>query len=79
MEFKDQTEDEDINNFINQPSNVSNVKCQMLKAILSNEAMEDPLKDTDDQHIQTPIVHNSKPVEIEPRKFLNINDGLDSD
>jgi len=44
-----------------------------------NEALEDPMKDTDDQHIQTIIVHNSKPDEIEPRKVSNINDSLDSD
>ena len=69
LEFKDQTEDEVINNFIKQPVNVSNVKCQMLKEILDNEALEDPLKDTDDQYIQTTVVHNNKPVEIELGKF----------
>ena len=79
FEFKDQTEDEVINNFISQPDNVSNVKCQMLKEILDNEALEDPLKDTDDQHIQTNVVHNRKPMEIEPDKVLNINDSLDND
>ena len=79
LEFKDQTEDDVINNFINLPANVSNVKCQMLKAILDNEALEDPLKDTDDQHIQMTDVHNSKSVEIEPSKVLNINDSLDND
>ena len=51
----------------------------MLKAILDNEAMEDPLKDIYDQHIQTTVVHNSKLVEIEPGKVLNINDSLDSE
>lgn len=51
----------------------------MLKEILDNEALEDPLKDTNDQHIQTTPIHNSKPVEIEPGKVLNINDSLDSD
>ena len=44
-----------------------------------NEAMEDPVKDTDNQHIQTTIVQNSKPVEIEPGKVLNINANLDSE
>jgi len=58
---------------------MNNVKCQMLKEIIDNEASEDPLKDTDDQHIQTTIVHNSKPVEIEPGKVLNNNDSLDND
>lgn len=37
------------------------------------------MKDTDDQHIQKNSVHNSKPVQIEPGKILNINDSLDSD
>lgn len=50
----------------------------MLKSILDNEALEDPLKDTHDQHIETTSVHNSMPVEIEPGKVLNINDSLDS-
>lgn len=75
LEFKNQTEDDVINNFINQQINV---KCQMLKEILDNEAMEDPLKDTDDQHIQTIIVHSNKLVEIEPWKVLNISANLDS-
>ncbi len=62
LEFNYQTKDDVINNFINQPTNVSNVKCQMLKEILDNEAMEDPLKDTNDQYIQTTTVHNNKLV-----------------
>ena len=79
LEFKDQTEYDVINNFINQPANVSNVKCEMLKAILANENMEYPLKDTDDQHIQTTSVQNNKPVDIEPGNVLYINDNLDSE
>lgn len=79
LEFKGQTKDDVINNFINQLANVSNVKFQMLKEILDNEDMEDPLKDTDDHHIKMTLVHNRKPVEIEPHKILNINDVLDSD
>ncbi len=50
----------------------------MLKEILDNEAMEDLLKDTNEQHIQTNIIHNNKRVEIELGKVLNINDNLDS-
>lgn len=51
----------------------------MLKAILDNEALEDPLEDVDDQHIPTTVVHNNRPVEVELDKILNINDNLDSD
>eukprot|EP00253_Pinus_taeda_P005707 PITA_05707 len=78
LEFKDITKDDVINNFIIQPANVNNLRCQILKAIIDNEALEDSLKDINDQHNQTTIVHNSKPVEIEPGKVLNINDRLDS-
>lgn len=79
LEFKNQTEDDVINKFINEQAIVNNVKCQMLKAILDNEALEDPLKYTNDQHILTTAIHNRKPIEIEPGKVLNINDSLDSD
>lgn len=51
----------------------------MLKEILDNEAMEDPLKDTNDQHIQTTVVHNREQVEIKPGKVINIKDNLDSE
>eukprot|EP00253_Pinus_taeda_P031369 PITA_31369 len=51
----------------------------MLKVILDNEAMEYPLKDTDNRDIQTTIVHNNKPIEIELGKVININDSLDSE
>ena len=58
---------------------MSNAQCQMLKEILDNEAMEDPMKDTYDQHIQMTVVHNNKPIQIEPGKVLNINDNMDSE
>ena len=78
LEFRYHIEDDVINNFINQPANVSNVKCQMLKEILDNEAMEDPLKDIN-QHIQMTSVHNHKPIEVKVDKILNINVGMDRD
>ena len=34
LEFNDQTEDDVINNFINQPSTSRNLRCQMLKAVI---------------------------------------------
>ena len=58
---------------------MNNVNCQILKVILDNEAQEDPSEYANDQHIPTTIVHNSRPVEIEPGMILNINDNLDSD
>ncbi len=41
--------------------------------------MEDPLKDTDDQYIQTIVVHKNKAVEIKPGKVLNINANMESE
>ena len=51
----------------------------MLKEILDNEVMEDPVKEIEDQHIQMTVIHNNKLVEIESDKILNINNGLYSD
>lgn len=48
----------------------------MIEATFDDELEEDPLKDTQDQTIPTTSVSNSKTVEIEPRKTLNINGNL---
>jgi len=48
----------------------------MIEAAFDNELEEDPLKDTHDQAIPTTSVSNSKTVEIEPGKALNINNNL---
>ena len=79
LEFKDQTEDDVINNFMNQPPTSKNLKFQMLKIFLEEEIQEDLLKNLDDKHIPTTIVRNNIPAEIEPGKILNINGNLDSD
>ncbi len=78
LEFKNQMEDDVINNFINRAFSMNNVTCQVLKAILDNEAQGDPSRDAHYQHIPTTIVYNSKPIEIEQGKTLNINGNLDS-
>ena len=62
LEFKDQTEDDIINNFISQPSMSRNLKCQMLKIVLEDETQEDPLEDIYDQHIHTTVVCNNIPI-----------------
>lgn len=79
LEFKNQTEDDTINNFINQPATAENVKCQMLKEMIDNKIHEDLLRDNDDQHIPTNAVHNRRPIEIELGKILNINGNLNND
>lgn len=77
LEFKNQTEDDVINNFINRLVSMNNPTGQVLKAILDNKAQGDPLRDTDNHHIPTTVVYNSRPIEIEPGKMLNINGNLD--
>lgn len=76
LDFKDQTEDDVINNFISQAESRSHIQCHMIEEAFDNELEEDPLKDTHDQTIPTTSVSNSKTVEIEPRKTLNINGNL---
>ena len=48
----------------------------MIEVALDNEIEEDPLKYINDQKIPTTNIYNSKPIEIEPRKVLNINRNL---
>jgi len=79
LEFKNQTEDDVINTFINHPATISKLRCHLIKAVLDNEIEEDSLRDIHDQPIPTTIVYNSKPIEIEPRNMLNINNNLSSD
>eukprot|EP00253_Pinus_taeda_P020816 PITA_20816 len=78
LDFKDQTEDDAINNFISQTKLTSRTQCHMIKAAFDNELEEDPLKDTHDHTIPVTSIANSKIVEIEPRKTLNINANLTS-
>lgn len=79
LDFKDETEDDAINNFISQTEAGSCTQCHMIEAAFDNELEEDPLKDTHDQTIPATFVVNSKIVEIEPGKTLNINANLTSE
>ena len=56
LDFKDQIEDDVINNFINQSESRSHVQCHMIEAAFDNELEEDPLKDTHGQSIPTTSV-----------------------
>ena len=76
LDFKDKTEDDAINNFISQAESRSHTHCYMIEAAFDSELEEDPLKDAHDQTIPVTSVANSKVVEIEPRKTLNINANL---
>ena len=79
LEFKNQTEDNVINTFINHPATISSLKCHMIKAVLNNEIEEDSLRDINNQPILTIHVYNIKPIEIKPGKILNINSKLSDD
>lgn len=79
LEFKNQTEDDVINTFINHPTAMFNLRCHMIEAVLENEIEEDSLRDINDQPIPTTTIYNSKPIEIEQGKILNINSNLSND
>jgi len=78
FDFKDQTEDDAIKIFIIQAESRSHIQCRMIEATFDDELEEDPLKDTHDQTIPTTSISNSKTIEIEPGKTLNINANLTS-
>jgi len=79
LDFKDQTEDDAINNFISQTESRSHTQCFMIKAAFDSELEENHLKDAHDQAIPVTSVANIKVVEIEPGKTLNINANLTPD
>jgi len=51
----------------------------MIEEVLDNEIEGYPLKYISDQTIPTTTVYNSKPIEIEPGKILDINKNLCDD
>eukprot|EP00253_Pinus_taeda_P012024 PITA_12024 len=79
LDFKDQTEDDSINNCISQTESRPHTQCFMIEAAFDSELEEDPLKDAHDQTIPMTVVANSKVVQIEPGKTLNINTNLTPD
>ena len=79
LDVKDQTEDDAINNFISQTELRSRTQCHMIEAAFDNKLEECPLKETHYQTIPITSVANSKIVEIEPGKTLNINANLTSE
>jgi hypothetical protein len=49
----------------------------MLQVVLDCEVQGEPLEDLMEQQIPTTTVHNSKSIEIAPRKSMNINANLE--
>ena len=62
LDFKDQTKDDAINNFIIQTKSRPHTQCFMIEAAFDSELDEDPLKDAHDQTIPVTVVANSKVV-----------------
>lgn len=79
LDFKDQIEDDAINTFISQTESTPHTQCFTIEVTFDNELEEDPLKDAQDQTILVTSVDNSKVVEIESGKTLNINVNLTPD
>ena len=79
LNFKDETEDNAINNFISEHTSVNKQIYQILNSTLGEEEQENITEETlvSDTHI-VPVLKNSKsvPVEIELGKTLNINPSL---
>ena len=76
LDFKDQIEYYIINSFINKSQTISHFQCHMIKAAFDNKEEEYPFKDIPDQEIPTTSVYNSKIVEMELGRTLNINKNL---
>ena len=82
MNFKDETEDDAINNFISEPTSVNKKIYQILNATLGEEEQENLTEETlvRDTHIVL-VLKNSKsvPIEVESGKTLNIIPSLSLD
>ena len=80
--FKDETEDDAINNFNSEPTSVNKEVYQILNITLGKEEQENLTEEAlvDDTHI-IPVLKNLKsiPIEVEYGKTLNINPILSLD
>ena len=75
LTFKDEIEDDAINNFISEPTSVNKEVYQILNITLGKEEQENLTEEAlvSDTHI-IPVLKNSKsiPIEVESGKTLNI-------
>jgi hypothetical protein len=77
LKIKNHLEDDVISGFINNLTTMSNLTCQMVQVVLDCEAQGDLLEYLMEQQIPITTIHKSKPVDIAPRRPLNINANLD--
>ena len=79
LNFKDETEDDAINNFISEPTSVNKKIYQILNATLGEEEQENLIEEAlvSDTHI-VPVLKILKnvPIEVESGKTMNINSSL---
>ena len=76
LNFKDETEDNTINNFISEPTFVNKKIYQILNATLGEEEQENLAEEAlvSDTHIVLVLKNlKSVPIEVDSRKNLNIN------
>ena len=82
LTFKDETEDDAINNFISEPTSVNKEVYQILNITLGKEEQENLIEEAlfGDTHIIL-VLKNLKsiPIEVESGKTLNINPNLSLD
>ena len=82
LTFKDETEEDSINNFISEPTLVNKEVYQILNITLGKEEQENITEEAlvSDTHI-IPVLKNLKsiPIEVESGKTLNINPSLSLD
>ena len=82
LNFKDETEDDSINNFISEPTSVNKEVYQIQNITLGKEEQENLTKEAlvGDTHI-IPVLKNleSIPIEVESGKNLNINPSFSLD
>ena len=82
LTFKDETEDDAINNFISEPTSVNKKIYQILNNTIGEKEQENLTEEAliNDTHIVS-VLKNSKsvPIEVESGKTLNINFSLSLD
>lgn len=76
--FKNEIEDDTINTFISRPHAVRDPTWHFLESIMSYETQETIRSETKNENIPVTKFSDSIPMEIEPRKTLNINPSISS-
>ena len=76
LHFKDDTEDDSINSFMNSPSSISSPTFQSLHVVMIESTQVDSTNNFITKIVKVLPNHKSIPVEVESGKTLNINPNL---